>query len=43
MSRISLAAARVNAKLTQEEMANKLEVTRQTYQSWENGKAKMSF
>jgi DNA-binding XRE family transcriptional regulator len=41
MSRISLAAARVNAKLTQEEMANKLEVTRQTYHAWETGKAKM--
>lgn len=41
MAKISLAAARVNANLTQEEMANKLEVTRQTYHAWETGKAKM--
>lgn len=41
MAKISLAAARVNAKLTQEEMANKLEVTRQTYHAWESGKARM--
>ena len=41
MSKISLAAARVNANLTQEEMASKLEVTRQTYQAWESGKARM--
>lgn len=41
MSKISLAAARVNAKLTQEEMANKLGITRQTYAAWESGKAEM--
>jgi DNA-binding XRE family transcriptional regulator len=41
MSRISLAAARVNAKLTQEEMANKLGITRQTYAAWESGKTDM--
>ena len=41
MSRISLAAARVNAKLTQEEMASKLGITRQTYAAWEAGKTEM--
>lgn len=41
MSKISLAAARVNAKLTQEEMAEKLGVARQTYHAWESGKADM--
>lgn len=36
--RISLEAARVNAKLTQEEAAKALKVTKKTISSWENGK-----
>lgn len=35
---ISLAAARVNAKLTQEEVARKMHVSKQTIVNWENGK-----
>lgn len=35
---ISLAAARVNAKLTQEEVARKLKVSKNTLVAWENGK-----
>lgn len=35
---ISLAAARVNAGLSQEEAGKKLGVTRQTIMKWENGK-----
>jgi transcriptional regulator with XRE-family HTH domain len=35
---ISLAAARVNAKLTQEEVANIMHVAKQTINNWENGK-----
>lgn len=35
--RISLAAARVNANLTQDEVANKLHVGKQTIVSWEKG------
>lgn len=38
MKQISLAAARVNAGLTQEELAEKLGVTRKSIQNWENGK-----
>lgn len=34
--RISLAAARVNAKMTQEEMAKALHVTKTTVNNWEN-------
>lgn len=34
---ISLAAARVNARLTQEEVAKALKVGKQTICSWENG------
>lgn len=41
MAKISMAAARVNAGLTQEEMARKLQVSRPTYASWESGKAEM--
>jgi len=41
MAKISLAAARVNANLTQGEMAEKLGVSRQAYHAWETGKAKM--
>lgn len=36
--RISLAAARVNAGMTQEETANKLQVTKQTIINWEKGR-----
>lgn len=36
--RISLEAARVNAKLTQEEAAKALNVSKKTISSWENGK-----
>lgn len=41
MARISVAAARVNCNLTQEEMAKKLGVSRQTYAAWESGRAEM--
>lgn len=37
---ISLAAARVNAKLTQEEVAKKMHVTKQTLVNWEKNKNK---
>ena len=37
--KISLAAARVNAKLTQEELADKLGVNKSTVISWESGKS----
>lgn len=36
--KISLAAARVNAGLTQADVANKLHKTRQTIVNWEKGK-----
>ena len=36
---ISLAAARVNAGLTQEEVAKRLKVGKQTIVSWEKGKS----
>lgn len=35
---ISMEAARVNAKLTQEEAAKKIEVSRATIMNWESGK-----
>jgi len=38
MPQISLAAARVNAKLTQEEVAKLINVCKSTIVSWENGK-----
>lgn len=41
MAKISLAAARVNAGLTQEKMAEKLGISRQTYNAWEAGKVEM--
>ena len=41
MAKISLAAARVNNKLSQEDIAKRLGVTRQTYAAWESGKAEM--
>ena len=37
--RISLAAARVNANLTQKEAAEKLNVSNKTLNSWEAGKS----
>jgi DNA-binding XRE family transcriptional regulator len=39
--KITLAAARVNAGLTQEEMGKKIGVDRRVIISWENGSAKM--
>lgn len=36
---ISLAAARVNAKLTQEEVAKKLHINKQTIVAWEKGES----
>ncbi|MFP3155814.1 helix-turn-helix domain-containing protein [Lachnospiraceae bacterium ZAX-1] len=36
--KISLAAARVNAGLTQEEIARKMEVNKSTILNWEKGK-----
>lgn len=38
MKQISLAAARVNAGLTQEQVAEKLGVTRKSVQNWELGR-----
>lgn len=35
---ISLAAARVNAEMTQEEVAQKLQVSKQTIINWEKGR-----
>ena len=40
---ISLAAARVNAKLTQEDVANKLHVSKRTIVNWEKGKVTPAF
>ena len=37
MIQISLAAARVNAGLTQEEVAEKLQVSKKTIVNWEKG------
>lgn len=39
--RISLAAARVNAGLTQTDVAEKMRVSKQTIVNWENGKVEM--
>lgn len=36
---ISLAAARVNAELTQEEVAKKMKISKNTLVNWEKGKA----
>ena len=41
MTKISLEAARVNAGLTQEELAQKMGVSRQSVFDWENGKREM--
>ena len=38
MIRISLTAARVNAKMTQEDTAKAMGISRQTVVNWENGK-----
>lgn len=35
--KISMAAARVNAKLTQLDVAKKMQVSKQTIVNWENG------
>lgn len=40
--RISLAAARVNKKLTQEQFAEKVGVSKSTVQKWEKGTSKPS-
>ena len=40
--KISLAAARVNANKSQEELAKEMEVTRVTLANWENGKTKIN-
>lgn len=37
MPKISLAAARINANLTQKEAAEALNVSLSTYKNWENG------
>lgn len=39
---ISLAAARVNAGLTQEDVAKKLHISKQTICNWERGKGEPS-
>jgi len=41
--KISLAAARVNANLTQDDVASKLHVTKQTVVNWEKGRCVPSF
>lgn len=39
--RITLAAARVNAGMTQEDVARKMKVSKATIVNWENGKTEM--
>lgn len=39
--KISLAAARTNAKMTQESIAKKMGVSKNTIVNWENGKTEM--
>lgn len=41
MARITLEASRVNAHLTQAEMADKMGVSRTTVINWESGKTEM--
>lgn len=41
MTKITMAAARKNAKLTQQALADKMGVSRQTVRLWENGQRKM--
>ena len=43
MAKISLAAARVNANMTQQEAADKVAVSKVTLVSWEKGKTKIPF
>ncbi|MGI6080850.1 MAG: helix-turn-helix transcriptional regulator [Candidatus Avilachnospira sp.] len=40
---ISLAAARVNAKMTQEEVAKKMKIGKKTIINWEKGNSMPSF
>ena len=40
---ISLAAARVNANMTQEEVANQMKIGKRTIINWEKGSAMPSF
>lgn len=42
MIQISLAAARVNAMMTQEEVAKKMKVSKNTIVNWEKGKSEPS-
>ena len=42
MPQISLKAARVNANLTQAEVAKRLHKSKQTIANWESGKTKVS-
>lgn len=39
---ISLAAARVNAKMTQQDVADKMHISKQTIVNWEKGKSEPS-
>ena len=41
--KISLAAARVNAKLTQQQVADKISVCKSTVINWEKGKTRIPF
>ncbi len=41
MAKITLAAARTNAGLTQQEIADKMGVSRSSVINWENGKSEM--
>lgn len=41
MAKISLQAARISAGFTQEELAQKMEVSRKTLAGWESGKTDM--
>lgn len=41
--KISLAAARVNANLTQDDVAKALNVSKNTIISWEKGRSKLSY
>lgn len=41
MAKISMKSARVNALLTQQDMANLMEVSRDSIHKWESGKSKI--
>lgn len=41
MAKMTMEAARVNKKLTQQELAELMGVSRQTIQNWESGKQKI--